>query len=169
VEISAVVGAGFVIFMLFLLVIGVGSVALWVWGLVDAATRPEWVFQRAGSNKVMWIVLIAVLGVIAAIVYLLAVRPRLASVQQSSQFPAWGHGGVGSVGAHDWSRQATWDTAGGWPGAPPTATRVASAGTGAAAGWYGDPSGRHRMRYWDGAWTASVWDGGEVTSDPPTL
>src|SRR5690348_15953461 len=119
-EISAVLGAGFAVFILIIIVIGVVSTALWVWGIIDAATRPDWVFERARSSKVMWIVLIAVLGVIAAVIYLLAVRPRLVSVQESGQVFGWAQGGA-------------------YRGTP--------------AGWYGDPSGRHRMRYWDGnAW-----------------
>lgn len=132
-EISAVFG--FTVFILIVILIGVGSTALWVWGIIDAATRPDWVFERARSSKVLWIVLIAALGVIAAVIYLLSVRPRLISVQESAQVLGWGHGGYG----------------------------------GTPAGWYGDPSGRHRMRYWDGgAWTGSVWDGGQVVSDPLT-
>ena len=36
-----------------------------------------------------------------------------------------------------------------------------------APGWYADPSGRHQMRYWDGAsWTAHVTDNGSQTTDP---
>ena len=28
-------------------------------------------------------------------------------------------------------------------------------------GWYDDPTGRHRLRYWDGSsWTAQVWSDG---------
>ncbi len=46
------------------------------------------------------------------------------------------------------------------PGAP--------AGVPAPAGWYTDPSGRHPMRYWDGAiWTDHVRDRDIVGVDPP--
>lgn len=35
------------------------------------------------------------------------------------------------------------------------------------AGWHDDPSGRHRLRYWDGVqWTAYVSDRGETAVDP---
>jgi len=35
------------------------------------------------------------------------------------------------------------------------------------AGWHPDPSGRHRLRYWDGTqWTAYVSDTGETAMDP---
>jgi len=36
-----------------------------------------------------------------------------------------------------------------------------------AAGWRGDPTGRHEARYWDGAaWTTQVRTGGVNTTDP---
>ena len=36
------------------------------------------------------------------------------------------------------------------------------------AAWYGDPSGRHERRWWDGAaWTDRVFDGDTESSDPP--
>ena len=41
-----------------------------------------------------------------------------------------------------------------------------SAGGLPAADWYPDPSGRHGLRYWDGAaWTHNVVDGGQVPAD----
>ena len=34
-------------------------------------------------------------------------------------------------------------------------------------GWYPDPTGRHQLRYWGGtAWTESVADGGNQSTDP---
>jgi len=27
-----------------------------IWGIVDAASRPEWAWQAAGQNRVLWIV-----------------------------------------------------------------------------------------------------------------
>jgi len=49
---------------------------------------------------------------------------------------------------------------GGPPGAPPVAAGAAP------AGWLADPSGKHQLRYWDGAaWTAHVSDGGVVSED----
>jgi hypothetical protein len=37
----------------------------------------------------------------------------------------------------------------------------------ATAGWYGDPTRRGRMRYWDGgAWTERVSDAGTQSSEP---
>ncbi|MDZ4166352.1 MAG: DUF2510 domain-containing protein [Coriobacteriia bacterium] len=51
-------------------------------------------------------------------------------------------------------------------GATDTVATTGAAGT-AAAAWYPDPTGRHEMRYWDGAkWTADVADGGAAATDP---
>ena len=153
-ELSTVLGAGFVIFVLLVLVIGVGSMVLWVWSLIDVATRPDWQFDRARSNKVLWIVLIVVLGVVGSIVYLLCVRPRLISVEEHSTADSWGGGGSGWASRPDWPGTSGRDAAPGWS-------------SGATAGWYDDPSMRHRMRYWDGnRWTDSAWDGGPVVCDP---
>jgi len=58
------------------------------------------------------------------------------------------------------SRAARKAEAASGPGAP--------AGTSAAAGWFVDPSGRHLMRYWDGAaWTDHVRDREVAGVDPP--
>lgn len=39
--------------------------------------------------------------------------------------------------------------------------------TSGGAGWHPDPSGRHQLRYWDGAtWTDQVSDNGQQSTDP---
>jgi hypothetical protein len=60
--------------------------ALTIWGIVDAASRPEWAWQRSGQSKVLWIVLQVVgmfvcLGWILSIVYLAAIRPQVMRYQ----------------------------------------------------------------------------------------
>lgn len=62
-----------------------GSVVLPLWGLVDAARRPDGQFQAAGQNKTLWIVLNALgllvwgFGAVVALVYLLVIRPKVAA------------------------------------------------------------------------------------------
>jgi hypothetical protein len=58
-----------------------------VWGFVDVVRRPSAAFKTAGSSKRMWVALLAVFGVllpyigaIVALVYMLAVRPRIRAV-----------------------------------------------------------------------------------------
>ena len=45
--------------------------------IIDAATRASDDFRRADSNKTLWIVLLFVFHILAAIVYLAAIRPRV--------------------------------------------------------------------------------------------
>jgi hypothetical protein len=58
-----------------------------IWAIADAASRPTGAFVAAGSNKAMWIALIAVfyfltgvIGTILAVVYLVSIRPRVRAV-----------------------------------------------------------------------------------------
>ena len=54
-----------------------GFLALWVWSLVDAIRVPDDSAFRAGT-KVIWVVVIAVTGLIGSLVYLVMGRPRTA-------------------------------------------------------------------------------------------
>ena len=54
-----------------------GFLVLWVWSLVDAVRVPDDSAFRAGS-KVIWVIVIAVTGLIGSIVYLVVGRPRTA-------------------------------------------------------------------------------------------
>ena len=75
-----------------LIVIGLWLVclALPIWGIVDAARRPQSQWMKADQNQTMWVVLMAVgiffcpLGVIAAIIYLAAIRPKPSGVSSYS-------------------------------------------------------------------------------------
>ena len=67
--------------ILFML-LSLASLGLVIWGIVDAAQRPDAAWQQAGQNKTLWIVLQAVgllfcVGGIFAVIYLAAVRPQV--------------------------------------------------------------------------------------------
>jgi hypothetical protein len=73
--------------ILFLLLVPL-SLGLALWALIDAATRPDDAFKRAGQNKVVWIilpivglVLLGFVGGIIGIVYLAAIRPKVREQQ----------------------------------------------------------------------------------------
>ena len=68
-------GAGFVVIVF--LLISLGAFALWIWSLVDAIRVPDDSAFRAGT-KVIWVVVIAVTGVVGSIIYLVVGRPRAA-------------------------------------------------------------------------------------------
>jgi hypothetical protein len=83
---------------LLLLVLGFGALALKVWALVDACTRPAPAYVATGKlNKVAWVAILAaavllggtsvlgifgLLGLVAAIVYLVDVRPAVQELRR---------------------------------------------------------------------------------------
>jgi hypothetical protein len=67
------------------LVVGAALIALPIAGIIDAVRRPVLQWTRVGLNRMTWIALMGagtvlgfgVLGVVAAIEYLISVRPKL--------------------------------------------------------------------------------------------
>jgi hypothetical protein len=57
-----------------------GCTAFWIWSIVDATRTPEHVWTAVGQSKILWIVLIVVLGVVLSLVYVLWPRPELKRV-----------------------------------------------------------------------------------------
>ncbi|MFA5892332.1 MAG: PLDc N-terminal domain-containing protein [Actinomycetota bacterium] len=66
--------------LLVLVVALIAMGALPIWGIIDAAVRPESLWQGANQNKVVWILVQIFLGVIGSIVYFSAIRPKLKRV-----------------------------------------------------------------------------------------
>ncbi len=58
---------GLLIIVLYLLLL-----AMWVWMLVDCATREP----STGRGKIVWILVVALLGPLGALIYFFARRPR---------------------------------------------------------------------------------------------
>ena len=56
--------------------------AIFVWALVDALRRSDAQWQAAGQSKVLWAILIAVLGFLGAALYYFIPRPALERVRQ---------------------------------------------------------------------------------------
>lgn len=72
-----------------LFVIGLVVLAIKIWALVDAATHPDVTYRAAGKwSKTPWLLVLAVglllnwIGLIAAIVYLVDVRPALRALRR---------------------------------------------------------------------------------------
>ena len=83
---------------LLLLVLGYGALGLKVWALVDACIRPQTAYVAAGKlTKIAWVAILAaavllgraeifgifgLLGTVAAIVYLVDVRPAVRELRR---------------------------------------------------------------------------------------
>jgi hypothetical protein len=76
-----------------LIVLAIGSVSLVVpiWGIIDAASRPDKQWEGIGNSKGLWIVLMELgaflclpLGLIVSIYYLAVMRPKLEAVGGTS-------------------------------------------------------------------------------------
>jgi hypothetical protein len=93
----------------------------------------------AGQEKVVWLLLVILINflclpAVMSFVYWFAIRPKLTVVEKAAQ--------AGHYGPGFW-------TPGGWVPGP-----ALPVGASVPAGWFPDPSGQARQRYWDGQrWT----------------
>jgi hypothetical protein len=176
-------------------VIGLVALGFGIFTIVDMARRPTWQWQRAGSNKTLWLVLeivclllFGLIAIVVALLYFVLPRPRLLAVEREGPgrgpYPGEPYGGQ-PYGSQPYGSQpyGSQPYGGGYPypgSAPPdpgTDPASSSAPRYPAQerrdlpmfGWYPDPSGRHEQRYWDGTrWTDQVSDEGRQSVDPPT-
>ncbi len=77
--------------MLGLLALSVlAAIGVNIFAIVDVARRSDREFKAVGSEKTMWLVLVLLAGIPAAIAYLAAVRPRLvAAPPVPLALPGW--------------------------------------------------------------------------------
>ena len=86
-------------------VISLAMLAVKIWALVDACTRPEHAFPATGKQtKQFWVIVLvlalvvsfvgflSLVGLVAAIVYLVDVRPRVREIRRG--------GGAGQTGPY---------------------------------------------------------------------
>jgi hypothetical protein len=60
------------LFIVFIVILGLALCAFWIWSLVDCATKePE-----GGNNKLVWILIILFAGVIGSAIYYFVRRPK---------------------------------------------------------------------------------------------
>jgi hypothetical protein len=61
----------------FVLLLALAVMCAWLWALVDIVRRPDQEFAAAGQNKILWVVVVALLHVIGVLLYLFIARPAL--------------------------------------------------------------------------------------------
>lgn len=62
---------------LLIIFIIIGSLVLPIWGIIDAAVRPDAVWAAAGQNKIVWVLVQIFLWTLGAVIYFIAIRPKL--------------------------------------------------------------------------------------------
>lgn len=146
---SGVFGAGLVVFFVLYIAAIVGSVVMLIVALVDIVKRPDWQWKLAGQEKVLWLLLVILINVLAipALIYWFVIRKKLIAVEVAA---ASGRFGPGRWTYGGWEPQP-WSP---YPRLPPP-------------GWYSDPSGQRRLRWWDGVhWSGQTHD--PATPDVPS-
>lgn len=159
---------GFALFIVLIVLLSIAGLVVNILGLIDAARRPEGAFKAAGTDRTLWVVLMAVglavtgLGPISAIVYYASYRKRIiqAELWLASTGGFYGHiypSAYGGSGPQPWaSPGVAWAHSGGIPTAPSP-----------VPGWHPDPARRHEVRFHDGtSWSGQVRDNGVVSDDP---
>ena len=58
-------------------ILAIAGFALWIWALVNSLSKPDAVWEAAGQNKIVWLLVIIFLGFIGAILYGLIAKPQL--------------------------------------------------------------------------------------------
>jgi hypothetical protein len=61
------------------LVVGLVTTVIWLWALVDALRISDERWAAAGQSKLIWVLVIVLLGVLGALLYALIARPALAA------------------------------------------------------------------------------------------
>lgn len=123
---ESVFGAGFGLFFLLLMAISVGGLVFWIIVLVECIKFPDAVYRAAGSEKITWVLVVALAGWIGGLIYWFRVRSNLLEAERSGAWQAYAAPHPGPFAAQ--------------PATPP--------------GWYRDPQADGQLRWWDGwRWT----------------
>ncbi|HEV7761089.1 MAG TPA: hypothetical protein VGO78_18915 [Acidimicrobiales bacterium] len=119
--------------------LGLASLGLVIWTVIDAVSHPDWAWQQSGQNKGLWIalpivllILCGIVGGILALVYLLSIRPQVMAAEGSGGGTYGGYGGPppGSYGG---------PPPGPYGGPPPGPSGPYGAPPGAPPGPFGGP------------------------------
>jgi quinol-cytochrome oxidoreductase complex cytochrome b subunit len=62
---------------LLILIFILSAMVLPIWGIIDAAVRPDAVWAATGQNKIVWVLVQIVLSTLGAVIYFAAIRPKL--------------------------------------------------------------------------------------------
>jgi hypothetical protein len=63
--------------VVFVMSVGLVMLAVWIWSLVDALRFSDQRWVTAGQSKVLWVILIVLLGLLGSLLYVVVARPAV--------------------------------------------------------------------------------------------
>lgn len=66
-----------------MMILGAAAFAFWIWSIIDAVRFADAEWAAAEQNKIVWVVLIVVLGALASLIYVFWPRPSLKRARAS--------------------------------------------------------------------------------------
>jgi hypothetical protein len=116
-------GAGVLLFLVFGL--WLAGIVYWIVALVEVARIPDHQYRAAGTEKVVWVLIVALVGVIGALIWLFSTRNRvLAAAGWLPALPAGWYPDATSGGVRWWDGQRWTDAHQPPPPSPPTGPRT---------------------------------------------
>jgi Protein of unknown function (DUF2510)/Phospholipase_D-nuclease N-terminal len=103
-----------------LLFLGLWAAALvfWILAIVEVAKIPDWQFKAVGSEKIVWLLIVVLLGIIGALIWLLAKRSDVKAGAGRIPTPPPGWYPEPGVGSLRWWDGVRWSDARHYPPPP---------------------------------------------------
>ncbi len=57
----------------------------WVWMLFEIGKRPDWVYERTGQSKALWLIVVLVLQFFGTLGYFFLVRDKLRQTERGTE------------------------------------------------------------------------------------
>ena len=79
---GAAVGLGIGLLIVYIVVI-VAALVLFIWGLIDCLRYPDQAWDAVGQQKIVWILVIVLVGCLGPLLYFFIPRPKLKAWKES--------------------------------------------------------------------------------------
>jgi hypothetical protein len=115
-----VTGAGVGALVVLMILIWLGALVGWIVALVEVARIPDHQYRAAGTEKIAWVLVVALVGIIGALIWWLGPRPRVLDAAGQLPAPPPGWYPDATSGGMRWWDGRQWTNAHQPPPSPPT-------------------------------------------------